>query len=211
MRIAVARVSACTLIKLFAPGFAQSANQSVRAFGLNDGQLRQTRDQAKVEHFEQGFADRGTVSEIAAGDDDVVGRLPVELFEQFDGESFLAFEAKRIDRVQLVDRGAQHEFLQQAQAAVEIGAQLAGDSAVVESLRKFAPGNFSFGHEHQAAHAAASGVGGHGGGSISGGSAGDPAKSGLAGEGGGDGHAGIFEGAGGIHSLMLWRRAAARR
>ena len=187
----------------FAAGFAQGAHQRIGAFGLNHRQLRQTRNQAEVAHFQQRLADRGTVAQVAAGNDDVVGRLPVELFEQFEGESFLTFEAKRVDGVQLIDGRAPNQFLQQAEAAVEVGAQLAGDRTVVEGLGEFAPGDFAFGNEHQAAHAAARGIGGHGRGRVAGGSAGHPAKSGLAREGGGHRHAGVFERAGRIHALMF--------
>ena len=101
----------------FPGGFAQRAHQRIRAFGLNHRQLGQARNQAQVAHFQQRLADRGTVSQIAAGDDDVVGRLPVELFEQFERESFLAFEAERVDRIQLVDGRAQNEFLQEARGS----------------------------------------------------------------------------------------------
>jgi hypothetical protein len=38
----------------------------------------------------------------------VIGWLPVELFEQFERESFLAFEAERVDRIQLIDRRSQN-------------------------------------------------------------------------------------------------------
>src|SRR5579863_3048762 len=122
----------------FAAGFAQGTNQSVGAFGLNDRQLWQTRDQAQVVHLEQGLAESGTISEIAARNDDVIGRLPVELFEQFEGKSLLAFQAKRVNRIQLIDRRMENKLLQQAQAAVKIGTQLAGDGAVVERLRQLA-------------------------------------------------------------------------
>ena len=193
--------------QVLATSLAQSAHQRVGALRLNHGQLRQTRNQSEIEHFQQRLADRGTVAEVAAGHDDVVGRLPVELLQQFEGESFLSFEAERVDGVQLVDGGAPHEFLQQAEAAVEVGAQLAGEGAVVERLGEFAPGDFAFGHEHQAAHAAARGIGGHGCRRVAGGSAGHPAVSGLAGEGGGDGHAGVLERAGGVHALMLGKEA----
>src|SRR5262249_45729252 len=128
-------------------GFAHGANKRIGSFSLNDRQFGKARDQAKVAGFKQCFADRGAISEIAAGNDDVVGGLPVKLLEQFKGESFLAFEAERIDRVELVDRSFANKFLQKFQAAIEVGAQLAGNSTIVESLRKFAPGNLAVGNQ----------------------------------------------------------------
>src|ERR1700676_379884 len=106
----------------FAASLAQGADQRIGAFGLNNRQLRQARNQAQVVQFDQRLADRGTISQVPARDDDVVGRLPIELFEQLEGQRLLPFEAKGINRIQLVDRRAQNQFLQQAQAAVEVGA-----------------------------------------------------------------------------------------
>ena len=91
----------------------------------------------------------------------MVGRLPAQLLEQFDGSSLLAFDAIGIDRVQKIDRLLAHEFIQDQNAAVKIGAELAGEGSVVERLRQLAPGNLAFGDQHQAVHVAARSVGGH--------------------------------------------------
>ncbi len=91
----------------------------------------------------------------------MIRRLPFELFHQFDGSSLLALNAIRVDRVQKIDGLSADEFVQDADAAVEVGAELAGEGSVVERLRKLAPGNFAFGDQDQAAHVAASGVGRH--------------------------------------------------
>src|SRR6202451_4612858 len=79
--------------------FAQCTHQSVRSFGLNYGQFWKARNQAEVIHFDQGLADGATVPKIASRDKDVIGRLPVQLFHQFDCESLLAFEAKWVDGI----------------------------------------------------------------------------------------------------------------
>jgi hypothetical protein len=133
----------------------------------------------------------------------VVGRLPVELFEEFDGGGFLAFETIGIHGVEQVNGPALNEFVQHFHAAVEVGAELAGDGAVVERLRELTPRDFAVGNEDEAPHAAAGGISSHRSGGVAGGGAGDPAKPFLAGEGGGGGHARVFEGGGGVHALML--------
>ena len=142
---------------------AHAAVERIRAVRLDDGKLRQARDQFELTHFEQRLADRGTVSQIPSGDDDVVRRLPCELLHEFDGGSFLAFDAIRIHRIQQVDRLLANEFVEDADASVEIGAELAGEGSVVERLRELAPGNFAIRNQHQAVHVAARGIGGHGG------------------------------------------------
>ena len=203
MRIAVARVSACTRIEPFAAGFAHGADKGVCAFRLDDGKFWQTGYKAESVHFEQCLADGGTVAEISAGDDDVIGCLPVQLLHQFECESFLPFQAERIDGVQLADRRVLHQFLEKTQTSIEIGAQLAGESTVIESLGKFAPGNFSLRHKDKAAHAAARRIRRHGSGCVACGSTDDPAVSRLASEAGGNRHAGVFERASRVHALML--------
>ena len=68
----------------------------------------------------------------------MVGHLPIHLIEQFERESLLPFQPERINRIQLINGRAQHEFLQQAQATVKVSTQLTGNRAIVERLRKFA-------------------------------------------------------------------------
>ena len=93
------------------------------------------RNEADIKHFQQSLADRGTIAEISTGNDDVVGRLPLELLQQFDGKSFLSLQPKRVDGVQLIDRSAFDKFLKQSEAAIEVSAELAGQGAIVERLR----------------------------------------------------------------------------
>ena len=54
-------------------------------------------------HLQEALAERGAVGEVAAGDDDVLGHLPLELLEDLEGGSLLAFEAIGIDGVEQVD------------------------------------------------------------------------------------------------------------
>src|ERR1700674_3167317 len=118
---------------------AHAAVERIRAVRLDYGKLRQARDQFEFTHFKKRLADRGTVSQIPSGDDDVVRRLPCELFHEFDGSSFLAFDAIRIDRIQQVDRLLANKLVEDADTSVEIGAELAGERSVVERLRELAP------------------------------------------------------------------------
>src|SRR5438105_5612157 len=83
---------------------AHTAVKRIRAVRLDDGKFRQTQDQFELTHFEQRLPDRGTVSQIPSGDDDVVWRFPCELLHEFDGGSFLPFNAIRIHRIQQIDR-----------------------------------------------------------------------------------------------------------
>ncbi len=179
------------------------AVERVGSLGLDDADLGDARDEAEVVHLGEALAERGAVGEVAAGDDDVLGDLPLELLEEFEGGGLLAFEAVGVDGVEQVDGEAVDEVGEDADAAVEVGLELDGERTVVHGLGELAPGDLAFGDEDDAAQAGAGGVGGHGGGGVAGGGAGDPLEAALGGDGEGGGHAGVLEGAGGVHALML--------
>ena len=102
-----------------------------------------------------------------------------------------------------MDRRAQHEFLQQAQAAIEISPQLTSNGAIIERLGELAPRNFAFRDQDKAAHAAARRVRGQGRRGIAGGGASDPSIAGMVGERRSHSHASVFERSCRIHALML--------
>jgi hypothetical protein len=132
-----------------------------RAGGLDDADLRNAVDEAEVEHLREALAEGGAVGEVTAGDDDVVRDLPIALLEDFECRCLLAFEAVRIDGVQQVDRRALDELGKDANAAVEVGAELDGGGAVVHGLRELAPGNLALGNEDERLQTGAGGVSGH--------------------------------------------------
>src|SRR5208282_5003970 len=135
--------------ELLSAELVHAAVEWICASRLDDGKLRQARDQFDLKHFKQRLADRGTVPEISSGNDDVIRRLPRELLHKFDGGSFLAFDAIRIHRIQQVDRLLADKVVENANASVEIGAELACEGSVVERLRELAPGNFAVRDQHQ--------------------------------------------------------------
>ena len=177
--------------------------KGIGAFGLDDADAGKARNQAELVHFAESLAERGAVGEVAAGHDQVLGNLPVELLDELKGDGFLAFQAIGIDGVEQVNGEAADDLSEQADAAVEVGLDLQRQGAVVHSLRELAPRDFSFGDEDERTHARAGGVGRHGRGGVAGGGAGHPLKATLGSNGQGGGHAGVFERAGGIHALVL--------
>ncbi len=54
-------------------------------------------------HLGEALAECGGVGEVAAGDDDVLGDLPLQLLDHLEGGGLLAFEAVGVDRVEQVD------------------------------------------------------------------------------------------------------------
>jgi hypothetical protein len=117
MRIAEARVSACT---------GSSAIERIGAFGLDDADLRHAVDKAKMHHLGEALAQRGAVGQIAARNDDVVRNLPLSLLQDLESWRLLALKPVGIDRVQEVDRSALDDLGEHANAAVEVGAELEG-------------------------------------------------------------------------------------
>ena len=163
--------------------------------------MRATRPSSRS--LAKSLAQRRAVGQVAAGHDQVVGHIPIEGFGDFKGRCLLPLQPIGVHGVEQVNRRLVHDLRQHANAAVEIGLQLAGYGAVIHGLRQLAPGNLSFGNQHQAAQPGARRIGGHRGRRVPGGGAGDPLESSLLGHAECRGHACVFEGAGGIHALML--------
>ena len=186
-----------------AVGVDEPAVERIGALGLDDADLRPARDEAELIHLGEAFAEGGGVGEVAAGNDDVLGNLPVHLLDHLEGGGLLAFEAVGVDGVQEIDGELLDELAENFDAAVEVGLELDGERAVVHRLRELAPGDLAFGDEDDAAQTGAGGVGSHGGGCVAGGGAGDPLEAALGGDRESGGHAGVLEGAGGVHALML--------
>src|SRR5438045_9475475 len=111
---------------------------------MNYGKLGEPRDQAEIIPFKQSFAERRRDSQISTGHDEMIGGLPVELLEQFDGSSFLSLQAIGIHRIEQINRAALDQFAQNPDTAVEISPELTGNGAVVKRLRQFPPGSLAF-------------------------------------------------------------------
>src|SRR5205823_8071919 len=205
MRMAVSMVSA-RIGESFFPPFSRMARTSGFAPSANDGNFWQSRNQAEFFHFHARLSDCRGISQVATRNDDVVRRLPVELLEQLNGSGLLALQSIWVNRVQKTHRHALHNFIQYAHTAVKIGFQLACDRAVVERLGEFAPGDLAFRNQHHAAHTSPRCICCHGSRGISRGSASNPAKPFQPGESGSYSHSGVFEGAGGIHALVLGKQ-----
>ena len=108
-----------------------------------------------------------------------------------------------IDGIQQVDAEPFGQLAHQRQDLIEVGFHLERAGAVIQGLHQFAVGDISVGEKDDGLKSRGTGVGGHGGGGVPGGNARhaldaqakrlrDPA-----------GHAVVFEGAGGIESLVL--------
>ena len=187
----------------FQAEFVDDGVEGVGAGGVDDGEPRGLFDEAEVEEFFEGFAEGAAVSEIAAGDDDPVGDVPVEAFEDAVHDGFLAFEAEGVHGVHEVEAELLGDIADAAEAGIEVAFDLEGEGAVVERLRKFAEGDFAGADEDDALEAVEGGVEGEGGGGVAGGGAGDAACADDAGVGEGGGHAVVFEGAGRVHPFVL--------
>ena len=177
--------------------------QGSGALGLDHRQPGQPRGQANLQQLLKALAQGRYIGKITPGNDDMVRHLPVHRLRQLERGRFLAFQTVWVDRVQQKHRGALDHLGQHPDAAVEVGPQLQRVCAVVHGLRQLAPGNLAFRNQHQRTHTGARGIGGHGGGGVAGGRAGDPRKAFLVRHGKRGGHAGVLEGPGRVHALVL--------
>jgi len=86
---------------------------------------------------------------------------------------------------------------------VEVGLELDGKRAIVHRLRELAPGDLALRDEDDATKTRAGRISCHRRGRISRRRACDPLEATLGGDGKRSGHARVFEGAGGVHALVL--------
>ena len=121
----------------------ERAVKRIGVFRLRNDDAGQLGNQAEVAHHHQPLAERGNIAEVAAGNDDDVRRLPVELLDDFDADRLLAFHAQGIHRVGQVERFVLGDFLHQLHAAVKIRVQIQHERAVGNRLDQLGDGNFA--------------------------------------------------------------------
>ena len=136
----------------------------------------------------------------------MVGHIPVEGLGNLEGRRLLPLQPVGIHRVEQIDRRFLSRSASAAQAAVEVGLQLAGHRAVVHRLRQLAPGNLAVGNQHQAAQPGARRISGHRRRSIPSRRAGHPLEAALLGHAHRRRHARVFERSGRIHPLVLGKK-----
>src|SRR6185312_9002560 len=100
-----------------AVGVHEPAVERIGSLGLNDADLRDARDEAQTVHLDEALAQRGGVGQVAAGNDDVVRYLPVELLKNLEGGSLLALKPIGVDRVEQIDGKTGDQIGEDANAA----------------------------------------------------------------------------------------------
>src|SRR5205807_314170 len=101
-------------------------------------QPRDLFDQPQLLELRERLAEGGAVAEVATGDDDPVGTLPIARFENAEHDALLPLEPERVDAVHQVDadfRAVHCDLANAAEARVEIAPDLERQRAVVERLR----------------------------------------------------------------------------
>ena len=91
-------------------------------------------DQPEVAHHEQAAAQGGDIPQVAAGDDDHVRDLPVELLDDLDADGLLSLDAQRVHGIGQVDRLVLGDLLHNAHAAVKVRVQRQHQRAVGDRL-----------------------------------------------------------------------------
>ena len=197
MRMAVAMVSGSVTGESFCGLVLPELGKGIGSGGLHHDHARGAVDEAEAQQLVKGLAEGGGVAEVAAGNDEVVGGLPVELVEQLEHGGLLAFDAEGIDGVEEVDSLA--GLLQQdVEGVVEAAFDLDHLGSEVERLGQLVERDLPGGEIDAADESGAGGIGGQRGGGVSGGGAGDDLGSDVQGFGHAGGHAEIFEAAGGV-------------
>lgn len=122
--------------------------------GIDDCQTRDAVDEAEFFQFHERLAKRAAVAQIATGDDDPVGDFPPQRFEHAEHDRLLAFQAKRIDRINQVDPQFLSDLANPDHRVIEIAGDLDRQGAVVERLAEFSVRNFAAADEDNRFHQA---------------------------------------------------------
>ena len=188
---------------------SKAAIERVGSAGLNGGEPRHPGDPACIARFDQRLAERAGVAEVAGGDDDPVGRVPLEILQQFPDDGLLPFDAERVDGVDEVHLQPLRCLEHQAHGGVEIAADLEAKRAIGEGLGQFSSGDSPRGDEYDGAESSLSGVCSERRAGVAGRRAGDGARSESNGLCHGYGHAPILERACRILTFVFEKDAVA--
>ena len=130
---------------------AEAEVERIRAARLDGGEARHPVDPAGGKRLAQRLAERARVAEVAGGDDDPVGGLPLQVLQQLPDDRLLSFDAEGIDRVDQIDAEAVASRADELHGRVEIAAHLQHESAVGEGLGELAGGDLAARHEDNGA------------------------------------------------------------
>ena len=126
----------------FVGAVAPELGEGIGSGGLHHDHARGAVDEAEAQKFVEGLAEGGGVAEVAAGNDEVVGGLPVELVHQLEHGGLLALDAEGIDGVEEIDSLA--GLLQQdVEGVVEAAFDLDDFGAEIERLGELVERNLS--------------------------------------------------------------------
>src|ERR1041385_2527859 len=120
------------------------------AFRLHYYYARHTLDQPTLQQLAKAFAKRGTISEIPARQHEMIRHLPAKLFRELERDRLLAFDAKRIDRVNQINRAVFGEFANHVHANVEVAFNLEHLRTVVQRLRELRMTHLTTGNDDRA-------------------------------------------------------------
>ena len=110
--------------------------QRVGGFCLRDDDPRPLGDESELQHHVEAGGDGADVAEIAAGEDDDIRDLPVELLHDLERQRLLTFEAEAVHRVGEVDAFFGGQALNDRHAAVEVGVEREDERAVCQRLHE---------------------------------------------------------------------------
>ena len=180
--------------------------QRVGAAGVDHREPRHLLHQPQLAQLSIRLAKSGTVPEVAAGDDDPVGRLPVQRLEHPVHDALLPLQPEGVDAVHQVNAELRHvdrDLADAAQAGIEVSLDLERQRAVVQGLRQLAEGDFSRPDKHDPVHLHQRGEHGQARAGVAGGGAGDLLRPHHPGVGEGRRHAVVLEAAAGVEPLVL--------
>src|SRR5438046_2485510 len=88
----------------------------------------------------------------------MVRSLPVKLLREFGGDSLLALNTERVDRVDEINRWIFRQLANHSHRIIKVALNLEHGGAVIETLREFRETNLAARNEYGADKTSASGI-----------------------------------------------------
>ena len=189
------------LHRLFGKAVAVALVEGISLLRLRGHQPRHLVDNPQIQQQFQAFVKGADVAQVADRDDNPVGRFPVKLAHNFNGNRFLALDANAVHGVRQIEALVLRHLSDDAHTAVKVGVERQDMGAIRHRLDQLRCADFALGQENNGRNTGSGSVGGEGGAGVAGTGAGDGAHGTAVGHhlfdhANQDGHAQVFEAAG---------------
>ena len=133
--------------------------EGIGFLALGAGNARQPVNESQLFHHQKAPAQGTDVAQVADGDYDPIGYLPIKLLHDLNAHRLLALHAQGIHRVGQVNGGILGDLFDYGHASVEVGVQGQHQRAIGDGLDELSGGDLASGQENDGGDSRRSSVG----------------------------------------------------